>query len=155
MIRLRPAHPEEAPELTRLCLRSKAVWGYDQAFMEACRDELTISARDFGQSAICVAVNEQKIIGMAQVCAQGDDAQLQKLFIDPAAMRTGAGRNLFAWCVSETRNLQALRLWIEADPDAAAFYRKMGAVNDGTVPSESIPGRVLPRLRFDLKTTGD
>jgi hypothetical protein len=34
---IRKATPEELPNLSELCLRSKAVWGYDQAFMEACR----------------------------------------------------------------------------------------------------------------------
>ena len=43
MLALRPARPEEAPALTELCLRSKAVWGYDAAFMQACRRELTMT----------------------------------------------------------------------------------------------------------------
>ena len=37
MLGLRPARPEEGAELIELCLRSKAVWGYDDAFMAACR----------------------------------------------------------------------------------------------------------------------
>ena len=36
----------DAPALTLLALRSKAVWGYDAAFIAACRDELTLTADD-------------------------------------------------------------------------------------------------------------
>ncbi|WP_067619878.1 hypothetical protein [Alicyclobacillus acidiphilus] len=39
---VRSADPSEAPVLTDIAFRSKAVWGYDDHFMEQCRDELTI-----------------------------------------------------------------------------------------------------------------
>ena len=42
MIQLRDARHDELPGLSELCLRSKAVWGYDDAFMTACRTELTL-----------------------------------------------------------------------------------------------------------------
>lgn len=136
--------------MTDLCLRSKAVWGYDEDFMSACREELSIIARDFDLSTIHVAINEDQIIGVAQLGIDGADAHLHKLFIEPAAIRTGAGRRLFGWAVATARERGAAHLWIEADPDAAEFYRRMGAVDGGVIPSGSIPGRVLPRLRFDF-----
>jgi hypothetical protein len=40
---------------------------------------------------------------------------------------------------------------VDADPYAAAFYRRCGAIDVGLVPSGSIPGRFLPRLRFLLE----
>jgi hypothetical protein len=39
---------------------------------------------------------------------------------------------------------------IEADPDAVGFYRRLGAVDYGTAPSGSIPGRLIPRLKLRL-----
>ena len=39
---LRRALPDEAANLSALALRSKALWGYDAAFMEACRSPLTV-----------------------------------------------------------------------------------------------------------------
>jgi len=36
---LRPAVRAEADALSQLGLRSKAYWGYDEAFIEACRAE--------------------------------------------------------------------------------------------------------------------
>ena len=40
---IRPARSGEAKALSDLALRSKAHWGYDAAFMAACRAELTVT----------------------------------------------------------------------------------------------------------------
>jgi GNAT superfamily N-acetyltransferase len=150
MLQLRPARPDEAGLLTELCLRSKAVWGYDEAFMQACRAELTLSAADIAGALLQVAVEGDAVTGVVQVAVDGENADLAKLFIAPSTMRAGVGRVLFEWAASVARDRGARWLWIEADPGAAGFYRRMGAVDDGVAPSGSIPGRVLPRLKLKL-----
>ncbi|HWA50212.1 MAG TPA: GNAT family N-acetyltransferase [Dongiaceae bacterium] len=147
---LRAALPGEAELLSDLCLRSKAVWGYDAAFMAACRAELTITHQDFARSQIQVAVQDGRIIGMAQLAQHGRIADIDKLFVDPAVLRSGAGRALFAWCVETARAVGAVAITVVADPDAAGFYRRMGMRDDGTEPSGSIPGRKLPKLQMAL-----
>jgi GNAT superfamily N-acetyltransferase len=150
MLHLRPARPDEAGLLTELCLRSKAVWGYDDAFMQACRAELTLSPADFARSSLQVAVEGDVVTGVVQVVVDGENANLAKLFIAPSTIRGGVGRALFDWAAKDARERGARWLWIEADPDAAGFYRRMGAVDDGVAASGSIPGRVLPRLKLKL-----
>ena len=150
MLALRPARPEEGAELTELCLRSKAVWGYDDAFMAACRKELTLTPAGIRASRVQVAELHGRLAGLAEVRSSGDTAQLEKLFVDPAMLRTGTGRKLFEWAKATARAAGATALVIEADPDAAEFYRRMGAVDDGLVPSGSIPGRLIPRLNLPL-----
>lgn len=41
---IRAAKPEEADELSALARRSKARWGYDKAWLEAWRKDLTVTA---------------------------------------------------------------------------------------------------------------
>jgi hypothetical protein len=41
---LRSASPDEAAALTELAIRSKAYWGYADAFMRRAREELTLTA---------------------------------------------------------------------------------------------------------------
>ena len=41
---VRLAEPSEAEVLTRLAMTAKASWGYSNAFMEACRAELTMTS---------------------------------------------------------------------------------------------------------------
>jgi GNAT superfamily N-acetyltransferase len=150
MLQLRPARPDEAETLTELCLQSKAVWGYDDAFMRACRAELTLTAKDCATALIQVAADGDAVAGVVQVTIDGEAADLAKLFIAPGALRAGIGRQLFDWAVTTARRRGARWMTIDADPGAAEFYRRMGAVDDGTAPSGSIPGRVLPRLRLLL-----
>lgn len=150
MLILRAARVDELEALTALCLRSKAVWGYDEAFMAACRTELTLTALDLNESDVQVAERDGVLIGLAQISVDGTQADLEKLFVEPAVLRSGAGRALFEWAAAAAREHGAATLIIDADPDAAPFYRRMGARDDGVAPSGSIPGRMLPRLVFDL-----
>jgi GNAT superfamily N-acetyltransferase len=150
MLRLRTPRPDEAAILTELCLRSKAVWGYDKEFMQACRDELTLTPSTMQSSHFKVAEIGRRLIGMAQVTIKGDVAELDKLFVEPTQLRSGAGGALFDWAKNTAREAGALTLVIEADPDALGFYRRMGAVDDGAAPSGSIPGRFIPRLKLQL-----
>lgn len=133
-----------------MALRSKAVWGYDVAFMDACKAELTLTSADLRDTHLQVAEDGEGIIGFVQVEIGGAVADLAKLFIEPARLRTGAGRRLFDWAVETARARGATRMTIEADPGAAPFYRRMGARDLGTAPSGSIPGRRLPLLEMTL-----
>lgn len=147
---LRPARPDEAALLTDLVLRSKAMWGYDDRFLAAVRDELVITPDACATGSIQVAQDGERIAGLAEVEVDGDTAELAKLFVAPDAMRSGIGRLLFDWAESTARDAGARAMLIDSDPGAAEFYRRMGAVDDGEVPSGSIPGRMLPRLKLEL-----
>ena len=141
---------DELPGLSDLCFRSKATWGYDAAFMEACRAELSFDRQDLESTSIAVAEHDGKPVGVAQVLVAGDQAVLLKLFVEPDAFRRGIGAALLAWATDVAKRMDAARLTIEADPDAAPFYRRMGACDVGQAPSGSIPGRMLPKLTIDI-----
>jgi GNAT superfamily N-acetyltransferase len=150
MFELRTPRYDEAAVLTDLCLRSKAVWGYDEAFMQACRGELTLTASTMQSSHLQVAEIGGHLVGVAQVTVKGELAELDKLFVEPTHLRSGAGKALFEWATTTARDSGAVFMVIDADRDAVGFYRRMGAVDDGTAPSGSIPGRLLPRLKLQL-----
>jgi GNAT superfamily N-acetyltransferase len=150
---LRPAQPGEAGALSALAMRSKAHWGYDDAFLEASRPELSLAPDDVGALRATVAVDlaDDRPLGFYTLVGDTeDDAALGHLFVDPVAMGTGVGSALFAHAVATARSLGLTRFRVDADPDAAGFYERMGAVPDGEVPSGSIPNRTLPRFRVEL-----
>jgi GNAT superfamily N-acetyltransferase len=120
--------------------------------MQACRKELSIEARDLRSTSIAVAEQDGRLIGVAQIKVIGNEADLLKLFVEPIVLRSGIGGTLFAWATDLARSQGADRLLIEADPDAAPFYRRMGAQDVGLAPSGSIPGRMLPKLVKDLRS---
>ena len=150
MIQLRDIRPNEFSYLDGLCLRSKAVWGYDDAFMAACRAELTLHPHELLSTQLQVAERDATAVGLTQLKVIGADAELMKLFVEPALLGSGIGRRLFAWAVERARALGAVRMMFEADPGAAPFYARMGARQTGFAPSQSIPGRMLPLLQMEL-----
>jgi Acetyltransferases len=151
MLRLRPPRADEGPKLTELCLRSKASHGYDEAFMAACREELTVDPG--GGGLIAVAELNGECAGVAEMSLEGEKAELCKLFVDPLHQGKGVGRALFDWAREEAAERGARVLALDADPGAAAFYEKMDARMVGQSPSGSIPGRVLPRFELPLAAT--
>jgi GNAT superfamily N-acetyltransferase len=148
---IRRADPAEAPLLTELALRSKAYWGYDAAFLEACRrGELMVSAGFVGTRPVFVLEEGGQLVGFYGLRGDPPDADLAYLFVEPAAVRRGHGRRLWEHAVATAGQLGYRRLLIESDPKAEPFYRAMGATRVGEVPSTVRPGRMLPLLTLSL-----
>lgn len=148
-VTLRPALVDECAALGELCLSSKGWWGYDAAFLEACRQELSIGEDDIGD-LLRVAEVSGAVAGLVQLAQDGNDWHVEKLFVDPPFIGRGVGAALMRWALDAARGHGARRLVIEADPGAVDFYRRFGAVEAGMVASGSIAGRFIPLLVLDL-----
>jgi len=151
--RLRLARPAEAASLSELAFRSKASWGYEGAFMEACRAELTVDPAAITRGDVVVLEADHGIAGFYGLAHWNSGLELSHFFVDPDAMGRGAGRTLWADAVRRARIRGVQHLLIQSDPNAEGFYLKLGAERIGDVPSRSWPGRSLPLLLFVL--TGD
>jgi GNAT superfamily N-acetyltransferase len=148
---IRAAQVGEATKLTALCVRSKAHWGYDAEFMRLSASALAVDEADVTAGRVLVAADvEDRPLGIAAVLGKGDTVDLDALFVDPPAIGSGAGRALFAAALDLARGLGARRMTILADPNAAAFYERMGARFLRNAPSDAIPGRTLPLYEYDL-----
>jgi GNAT superfamily N-acetyltransferase len=144
---IRRATRNDAAELTMLALRSKAVWGYDAAFMAACREELTISADAIALWPTWVIEEWGAIAGFYQLRIDGSVAEVAHFFIAPGSLGSGRGRRLWTHLEAMARAAGCARLEVDSDPHAEGFYRTMGMIRCGEAPSGSIPGRMLPHLR--------
>jgi GNAT superfamily N-acetyltransferase len=149
-ITLRPARPREAASLTELCLRSKAHWGYDDAFIRACRAELTLTPEFLAEHLHRIAERDGAVVGYVEIESDEGEWYLNKLYVEPAHIGRGVGTILLDWAKEAARSPGANSLVIEADPNAVEFYRRHGARDAGTAPSGSIAGRLLPRLILEL-----
>jgi GNAT superfamily N-acetyltransferase len=149
-VTLRPAVPAEADALSRLALRSKGHWGYDEEFLAACRVELTLRPEQCDGVHTVVAERGDALLGFYRLAGEAPVAELADLFVDPTVIGRGVGATLLADAVDRARALGVSRLVIDADPHAAGFYVRMGARRVGSVASSSIVGRQLPR--FELVT---
>jgi GNAT superfamily N-acetyltransferase len=146
---IRAAMPEEADALSRLCVRSKAHWGYDAAFMARAGPAVRVRPEWIASGNVLVAGDS--LLAVSAIASQeGDEWDLALFFVDPPAMGKGVGRALFAATADLARRRGAKSLFILSDPGAAAFYERMGAARLGEAPSDAIPGRLLPTLRYTL-----
>ena len=150
---IRPARIEEAPALSKLCVRSKASWGYDKVFMALARGVLQVGAEQIAAGDVWVATAaDRSVAGVVALgpAEQPNTLDLDKLFVEPQQIRTGVGRALIAHAIDEARRRGAERLTILADPNAAGFYERNGARRIGEAPSDAIPGRSVPFYEIKL-----
>jgi GNAT superfamily N-acetyltransferase len=152
---IRTAKPGESENLTALCMRSKAHWGYDAAFMRKCAAALLVSEASIAAGRVLVATDEAgRTVGTVSVADEDEGPELALMFVDPPAIGGGAGRMLFEAAVRLARRLGYRRMTILADPNAAPFYERMGARFVRNAPSDAIPGRTLPLYEYDLTAEG-
>jgi GNAT superfamily N-acetyltransferase len=149
---LRPGRPGEAQQLSALALRSKGSWGYSPAFLAACEAELTVTGEDVERLGVVVAERDGAVAAFYGLHVHGDTAEVTHLFVDPPAIGTGVGRALWHHLVAACARRGVATVVIDADPSAEGFYLALGAEQAGTAPSGSIPGRMLPRLRYRVCT---
>lgn len=147
---IRAAKPDEHDEISALALRSKGYWNYSAKFLEACKAELTYDAAECGSGRMWAALVGAELVGFSLIRGTPPSGELAALFVDPSAIGTGCGKLLLQHTLREASSRGFARLVLDADPGAEPFYAHFGAARIGTSPSGSIPGRVLPQLRFSL-----
>ena len=126
---IRDATAADCTKLSWLAYNAKAHWGYDEAFMAACVDELTIRPEHLDSHVVRVAQRGSELTGFHGVAlARDGGAELEWLFVAPDAMGHGIGRALLADAEAIARRAGAHELRIESDPFARAFYEHCGAV---------------------------
>jgi GNAT superfamily N-acetyltransferase len=131
--------------LTGLFWRSKAHWGYDEAFMARVRETLRITAETIEQQHVYVLEADGQIVGFYALHVLPDRLHLEDLFIEPDHIGKGYGRRLFGHAVEVGRQLGYDRFTLESDPNAEEFYLKLGAIRVGEHESV-IPRRFIPHL---------
>jgi len=137
----------DAAQLSNLAMRSKAIWGYDASFMQACEKELSYSAENIlaPNYHFYVAKKQNDVLGFYALQALSEtQAELEALFVEPEWIGKGIGRALIQHAIGFTKNQGWNSLIIQGDPHAENFYRAAGGKNIGERESDSIPGRYLP-----------
>lgn len=149
---IRPARTDEAAALTAIAHAAKRHWGYPEAWIERWRDVLTITPAYIRGHVVFVAVDgDDRPRGFYALVMDGTNAVLDHLWMEPAWMGRGLGRELLVHALATARARGAARLEIDSDPHAEAFYRRMGARRVGEVRADvdGVP-RVLPRMEITL-----
>lgn len=154
-ITIRRAHLNDLDALTALSMRSKQSNGYDDAFMQACRDELAVTQDSLRGGEYWVAEGDA-ICGLACIACDplGNTAEITAFFIEPDRKRQGIGTLLWRKLLERAADLSIRTLRLDADPAAVPFYTSLGFRVVGEAPSGSIAGRTLPHMTLTLEGTG-
>lgn len=146
-VTLRRARPDEAGVLTELALAAKAHWGYDEAFMESVKVELTFEPGTVARRHFVVAERDGSLVGFYSLDGTPPIGSLEDLWVTPSEIGNGLGRVLWEDAMAAAAAAGYEHLDIDAEPYAEGFYARMGAERIGESPSGSIPGRMLPLMR--------
>lgn len=151
MIEIRPVRPEEAGELSRIALAAKRHWGYPERWIEIWTPQLTFTPDYFETNEGWVAEVDGKPVAFYTFKEDNALAWIENLWVLPDVMGKGVGRKLFQHAVTIARQRGHRFLRLEADPNAAGFYEKMGMYRVGEQHSE-VDGqpRVLPVMEMEL-----
>ena len=146
-----PAMPAQAEILTHIALSAKAHWGYPERWMELWQPQLTFGPGYFEENESWVAEIDQAPVGFYTLLEKDENAWIENLWVSPEAMGKGVGRRLFLHALDRSRQRGFVNLRLEADPNAAGFYEKMGMKKIGERLSE-VEGqpRILPVMEIRL-----
>ena len=148
---IRPAIPEDAYALTQIALAAKRHWGYPERWMEIWTPQLTFTPEYFEEHESWVAIDGDQQIGFYTLQDKNGIAWIENLWVLPAYIGKGVGRQLFLHALELARQREYKTLQLEADPNAAGFYEKMDMHKIGERHSEvdSQP-RILPIMEMTL-----
>ena len=129
---------------------AKRHWGYPEHWITHWQDDLTISPEFVAANQVYVAEREGDLLGFYALIIQNEKAELDHLWVAPAHIGTGVGKELFVHAMQNAASRDISAVEISSDPNAEGFYRKMGAHSIGESVSE-IDGqpRTLPLLSVD------
>jgi N-acetylglutamate synthase-like GNAT family acetyltransferase len=148
---IRSASAADAQALTTIALEAKRYWGYPEHWIKHWESELTISSEYIRDNHVYVHEDDGEIRGFYALCVDGNNAELDHMWVTPAAIGSGIGKELFLDAMERAAKLNVNAVEISSDPNAAGFYKRMGATEIGEVdaPVDGQPGRKLPRLKIE------
>ena len=149
---IRPASADEASVLTRIAHDAKRHWGYPEHWIKHWESDLTISPDFIRDNHVYVAEEDGEIQGFYALSVAGAKAELEHMWVTPDRIGTGIGKDLFLDAMERAAALNVNAIEMSADPNAAGFYKHMGATQIGEIDA-SIDGqsRTLPRMKRGLK----
>ena len=150
---IRPATPEEAPLLHALTGRSALSWGYELEFLDWEPESLAVTPAFLARASANVLEEDGRVVGYYALVGEPPEIALDKLFVEPDRIGSGCGKRLWRHAIATARELGATVVTLYSDPNAAPFYRAMGAEWVGEEPT-SRPDWALQLFRFPVPAAG-
>jgi ribosomal protein S18 acetylase RimI-like enzyme len=143
---IRPAVAAERQALEALQLRASLHSGRWTEHLRAHPDAIQIPAEHIERGLVRVAERDGAPAGFATLLPPVNGVcELDAIFVEPAAMGTGIGRRLIDDAVVIARRSGAASIVVVANPDAFAFYERLGFSGEQEVATRFGAGRHMHR----------
>ncbi len=145
-LRIRDACPADEPVVRSLWRRSSLSNERDRELLAAHPEVFDVSPELLLAGAR--VAERDAIVGFSRIRRAGEAVELDALFVEPDAMRTGVGRALVDDVAAAARAAGATTIDVTANEHARPFYERVGFVAVGMVDT---PLHVeAPRMRREV-----
>lgn len=143
---IRLAEPVEREMLEALQRRASLANEGDREALLANPEAIHLPQEQIEDGLVFVAEHDARVVGFAAMLARDDvDFDLDGLFVEPRAWRTGIGRALVDRCVRHAHDHGAGVLHVIGNPHAARFYVACGFVIVGDATTLFGPALAMKR----------
>jgi ribosomal protein S18 acetylase RimI-like enzyme len=150
-LQIHPAKPDQAEALSQIALAAKRHWGYPERWIEIWKSQLTFRPEYFEENESWVAETDHAPVAFYTLLEKDGSAWIENLWVSPEFIGKGVGKKLFLHALEVSRQRGYKILQLEADPNAAGFYEKMGMKKVGERLSEvEDQPRALPVMEIRL-----
>ena len=151
VLQVRDAAADDLPALARIFRAASLSNAGDRDALLAHPEALILSAEVLAGGRTRVATDaDGTVVGFAGTRPTGRGVlELDDLFVDPDAMRTGVARRLIGRIAEEAEREGVVRIEVTANPHALGFYAAVGFVAGARVDTEFGSG-----LRMHLEVDG-
>jgi GNAT superfamily N-acetyltransferase len=132
--------------------RSALSWGYEPEFLDWEPEALAVTPEFLARATAYVLEENGRVVGYYALVGEPPEIALDKLFVEPDRIGTGCGKRLWRHAIATARELGATVVTLYSNPNAAPFYRAMGAEWVGEEPT-SRPGWALQLFRVTVPAT--
>jgi GNAT superfamily N-acetyltransferase len=141
-LEIRLAEPDDRLQLIELQRRASLAVGEPEVVRQLIErpEIIDLDEEMFANNEVFVAQRGAVIVGFATIVAhEGNDAELEGLFVEPAEWRQGIGAELVRAIEREAAAWGASRLHVVANRTVLGFYRAMGFTEIGEQRTELGP----------------
>lgn len=149
--RFQRACADDAQVLANLQNRSSTHWGYPPGFFDWAPGAGEIPADYVRTNPVWVLEEDARIVGFYGFTKEEGELLLDKLFVDIDRIGTGLGKWLWLHAIGLARKLGQTGFVIGSDPNAAGFYKAMGATWYAERPTAE-PDWTVQMFRYTIPT---
>lgn len=141
---IRPARLDERRALEELQRRASLENPDDREAILAHPEVIELPDVQLAAGQVFVAVSGGIQVGFSVLLPRDDgDLELDGLFVEPSAWRSGVGRGLIEHAIGEAKARRAKAIHVIGNPQAEGFYEAVGFVTIGVTQTRFGPALLM------------